>query len=129
VYLRIDALTPTRAGAPVRGHLRANINAAYYDFPMGPGDAGTTWLEVGAPVKGQRHVIPRSSEYEAFFELELRGGEGMSGTAETLNLTSPGGRLSDKLPFHEEYKLYFTGHGMKAPEPSAILSYTITETP
>lgn len=129
VYLRLDAIKPVRAGSTLRGRLRANINSAYYDYPGDSGDAGPSWIEVGAPTQGKSFLINRSFSYEVYFELEMRGGQKLSGQAETVDLTSPSGVISDKLPYSEDYKLYFTGHGMKAPEPAAILSYTITDTP
>jgi hypothetical protein len=128
VYLRIDGIKLLRSTAPhVFVHLRANINAAYYDYPSA--DGGMGWIEVDPQMKGERFAIPRSVMYEVYFELQFRGRDRLTGAAETLGLTSPSGVLSDKLPFSEDYKLYFSGHGMKAPEPSAIVSYTITETP
>jgi len=129
VYLRLDALKPVRTGSSLRGRLRANINSAYYDYPDDSRDAGPSWVEVGAPTQGKSFLINRSFSYEVYFELDMRGGQKISGQAETVDLTSPSGVISDKLPFSEDYKLYYTGHGMRAPEPAAILSYTITDTP
>jgi hypothetical protein len=129
VYLRIDAIKPVQPGVHLRGHLRANVNSAYYDYPALSNDAGPPWVEVGAPTHGYRIPITRSVSYEMFFELELAHGQEISGASETLELTSRGGILSDKLPFSEDYKLFYKGHGMTAPEPTAIVSYTITDTP
>jgi hypothetical protein len=117
-------------GPKVRGHLRANVNSAYYDYPSEPGDAGGLGsVEVGESTHGKFYEIPRSVSYEIYFELLLARGQKVSGTAETLNLTSASGTLSDKVPYTEEYNLYMAGHGMRAREPTAVVSYTITETP
>ncbi len=129
VYLRINEIRLVHPGPRVRGHLRANINAAYYDFPSDPVDGGPSWIEVGDSTHGKYFPIPRSVSYEVYFELDLPRGETVTGAAETLNLTSAAGTLSDKVPFTEEYALFLTGHGMKASEPTAVVSYTITETP
>jgi hypothetical protein len=129
VYLRINEIRLVHPGPRVRGHLRSNINAAYYDFPSDPVDGGPSWIEVGDSTHGKYFPIPRSVSYEVYFELDLPRGETVTGAAETLNLTSTAGTLSDKVPFTEEYGLFLTGHGMKASEPTAVVSYTITETP
>jgi len=129
VYLRINELKLVHPAPHVRGHLKANVNAVYYDYPSEPGDAGPGWVELGDSTHGKFFVIPRSVSYEVYFELALPHGQVVSGAAETLNLTSSSGTLSDKVPFTEEYPLYYTGHGMRAAEPTAIVSYTITETP
>jgi hypothetical protein len=129
VYLRINELKLVHPAPHVRGHLRADVNAVYYDYPSEPADGGPGWVELGDSTHGKYFPIPRSVSYEIFFELALPHGQVVSGAAETLNLTSSAGTLSDKVPFTEEYKLYYTGHGMRAEEPTAIVSYTITETP
>jgi hypothetical protein len=130
VYLRIDGIKLLRpAGEHVRVHLRADVNSAYYDYPSPPGDAGIGWIEVEPHMKAEHFPIARAFMYELDVELQIRGRDRLIGKAETLALTTPSGALSDKLPFSEDYKLYLTGHGMKAAEPSAIVSYTITETP
>lgn len=130
VYLRINELRLVHPGSKVRGHLRANVNSAYYDYPSEPGDAGGPGsVELGESTHGKFYEIPRSVSYEIYFELLLPRAQKLSGTAETLNLTSASGTLSDKVPYTEEYDLYMTGHGMKARDPTAVVSYTITETP
>lgn len=129
VYLRLNELKLVHPAPHVRGHLRVDVNATYYDYPSEPSDAGPGWVELGDSTHGKYFAIPRSVSYEIFFELALPHGQVLSGAAETLNLTSASGTLSDKVPFTEEYPLYYTGHGMRAAEPTAIVSYTITETP
>jgi hypothetical protein len=130
VYLRINELRLVHPGPKVRGHLRANVNSAYYDYPSEPGDAGGPGsVELGESTHGKFYEIPRSVSYELYFELLLPRGQKVSGTAETLNLTSASGTLSDKVPYTEEYNLYMTGHGMRAREATAVVSFTITETP
>jgi hypothetical protein len=130
VYLRINELRLVHPAPKVRGHLRANVNSAYYDYPSEPGDAGGPGsVELGESTHGKFYEIPRSVSYEIYFELLLPRGQKVSGTAETVNLTSATGTLSDKVPYTEEYNLYMTGHGMRAREPTAVVSYTITETP
>jgi hypothetical protein len=129
VYLRLNELKLVHPAPHVRGHLRVDVNSTYYDYPSEPDDAGPGWVELGDSTHGKHFAIPRSVSYEVFFELSLPHGQVVSGAAETLNLTSSSGTLSDKVPFTEEYPLYYTGHGMRASEPTAIVSYTITETP
>ncbi len=129
VYLRLNELKLVHPAMHVRGHLRVDVNGTYYDYPSEPEDAGPAWVELGDSTHGKYFAIPRSVSYEIFFELALPHGQVVSGAAETLNLTSPSGTLSANVPFTEEYPLYYTGHGMRAQEPTAIVSYTITETP
>jgi hypothetical protein len=134
VYLRIEGVRlvrPAAPGAHPRIRVRAEINATHFDYPSQQGDAGAQkWVEVevNSKMSPEHYAITRSYYYEVYFEAELRGGGAkLSGVSSTLNLTSK--TISDKLPFHAEYPLYATGHGLKAAEPTAVLTYSITDTP
>ena len=130
VYLRIDGVRLLRPAPPhARARVRANVNGSYYGYPSPSDDGGVRWLELDANTSAEHFAITRSYYYEVYFELELQGAGTLSGASSTLDLSSPSGTASDKLPFHAEYDLYLAGHGMRAARPSAILSYAITETP
>jgi hypothetical protein len=122
----IKVLGPS-AAAPVRGQLRANINGAYYTVPEAS-DGGVAWAELGAKTHAQ-FAVPRSFQYEVYFEVQIRGGYAMAGAAKTLDLSGSSPKASANLPFAEDYELYLVAHGHRAKTPSAVISYSLTSSP
>jgi hypothetical protein len=130
VLLHIDGIRLLYpAKGLVRARLRANVNSAYYDFPAVDPDGGVRPFVVAPELSLGDRDVPRSFQYEVYFEMSVGGRETISGDAETLDLTSPGGTVSDKLPYHEEYKLYRMAHGARAPSPSAVVAFSLLEGP
>ena len=130
VYFRIKGVRLTPDDPHARVHLRATLNGQTYEYPSTP---GVMWTLVG-PEMTQTTVPIHSTDnlFNVSFAMTTEIGGGFQGDDRALSTgqyRSTDVRTVIHLPYSEEYKLYRVTQDIKEAAVSAIVSYSLSDTP